>query len=846
MPETPSVSIAWTKRWFGAHRLATLPPSGAQGDSSAAFEALARDVAGAPVVLFPDTAVGDLDGFFRLRLTQVLCGEPPLPAVSIVVVTPPDPAAPLAGGFADRFRSGWPFAECVFLTRGPLSAALIASLGLPAATPADDQPPPRLRSEAGADQPIAVQYHLPWERCGSTTAFENQCQDLVRAGFFTIRLLTGGEMRHGPTARARLARQRLIAANTVNAGGHVNAYALASGPPIARLSGDLSTRWASTLAEYASCQPDDHAVRAAAARAEAAIANHMPCLATALTRSPGARLLMDVHDDQAIALRNHARLHHANEAAIQAAQAVVERYQADLLAIPDICTHVSETELARLGPLSRRAELVLPRPYVQLAAAAEPPRFDVLIGGHSHPFNIAAVDWFLNQVWRPFLETMSVRVAIAGGAGARGVGRTPDSPLLDFLGFVDDLDALRAACRLTAVPDRDGTGIAIKTLSTIAAGHPMVSTSNGLRGLPAAVTGLLPMHDDPADFAADILRLLSSQDALDERQALVWRANAAIRRGRGYAAWLAAVEKPVPAAERLQALQTLTADAVPAESEAWHFPLDTPFPMNGDRFDPRVLEEGWHSGEPWGRWTDGDTASLRLTLAAPASDPLALELDLVQLAPDAAVTLHVNGTRLDPVPRAIGTHRWELPPGVTQDQTCFRVSLHVSTLCSHGTQADDRILGFGLSAIRLAAIRRTPFVPGEVIFFESGGESADFWGGGWHGRESWGRWSAEPDASVRMALDDPAADALVLVLVIHPPPTGASLTVTVNGHASPPVQPVHGLNRWLLPDAATRGTRTLSVTLSVSETFCPAEIMDSSDRRTLGIGLAGAGLERAP
>ncbi|MDB5403582.1 MAG: hypothetical protein JWQ55_5600, partial [Rhodopila sp.] len=39
------------------------------------------------VILFPDTWPGDLDAFFRLRLLQVLGGRPPLPALSVVVLS---------------------------------------------------------------------------------------------------------------------------------------------------------------------------------------------------------------------------------------------------------------------------------------------------------------------------------------------------------------------------------------------------------------------------------------------------------------------------------------------------------------------------------------------------------------------------------------------------------------------------------------------------------------------------------------------------------------------------------------------------------------------------------------
>ena len=73
-------------------------------------------VAEAPVVLFPGIRSDRLDGFFHLRLAQVLRTRSPLQALSVVAVSPGRNGSRLASGFSRRFRSSWPFAGCVFIT----------------------------------------------------------------------------------------------------------------------------------------------------------------------------------------------------------------------------------------------------------------------------------------------------------------------------------------------------------------------------------------------------------------------------------------------------------------------------------------------------------------------------------------------------------------------------------------------------------------------------------------------------------------------------------------------------------------------------------------------------------
>jgi hypothetical protein len=532
---------AQVTRLYGTPAVASLPEHDPDGDTATEFAALARQVADAGVVLFAPLPLRALDGFFRLRLTQILAGQAAHPGLAVVLLDAPAHGR-LAGGFAERVLSAWPFARTVFLTEHGDPAMLSRALGLPVARLGDAVD--IVHSMAAVGQQIAIQLQPIWRGCGATTAFENQVESLVQAGYLTIRIFTDKLPRRGPELDALL--QQAIAENSVDAGAHINVLAVPdqSGAPVD--VNDPDAAWAFIVTGGARSHIRDAAIRRATGQATAAVANLLETVGLAVTLAPRARLLLDVQLDSVMCERDWMTLDGKSETEIQAAEAAAERFQARIMAIPDVCAHVNETEHIRLAALNPRSVLLLPRVYARPAPAQGSPRFDVLLVGDEHWFNIRSLQWFLHEVWRPYLEAEFISVAIAGRAGAHVRSSVEPSLLLHFLGFVEDLEVLRSACRISAVPDQSGTGIAIKTLTALAVGHPVVTTSRGLRGLPGAVFEALPAHDDPATFAADILGLCDDPRQMDARRSAVRQAQRAITDGPGYAALLHAVPLLTP------------------------------------------------------------------------------------------------------------------------------------------------------------------------------------------------------------------------------------------------------------------------------------------------------------
>ncbi|MFL5281357.1 MAG: hypothetical protein ACJ8AW_10245 [Rhodopila sp.] len=199
-------------------------------------------------MLFEAVNRNRLDNFFRLRLAQILDDKPPLPSLSVVVLAPDTDSDALPGGFAYRFRSAWPFARCAFVTVDADPSAAQATIGLPV-TRLEPSAPVVLHTDATAGQPVALQIQPLLGRCGSTTAFQNQVEDLARAGFFTVRVLADSGRRRGPTLAAAV--QRYLPENNRDAAAHVEVVA-APRTPSPRKSRAASARpgqprWLATL-----------------------------------------------------------------------------------------------------------------------------------------------------------------------------------------------------------------------------------------------------------------------------------------------------------------------------------------------------------------------------------------------------------------------------------------------------------------------------------------------------------------------------------------------------------------------------------------------------------------------
>lgn len=127
--------------------------------------------------------------------------------------------------------------------------------------------------------------------------------------------------------------------------------------------------------------------------------------------------------------------------------------------------------------------------------------------------NIDALYYFINDIF-PMIRTLQPEATL------RVVGRRPSVPLknrclaiagVDFVGEVEDVAGYLSEAAVVVVPLRIGGGSRLKILEALAAGKAVVSTSIGAEGLDVVSGEHLLVSDAPADFAAQVAKLLGSQ-----------------------------------------------------------------------------------------------------------------------------------------------------------------------------------------------------------------------------------------------------------------------------------------------------------------------------------------------
>ena len=174
---------------------------------------------------------------------------------------------------------------------------------------------------------------------------------------------------------------------------------------------------------------------------------------------------------------------------------VVSKHEQAILrkALPDARVHV----LPLLFDIPERLE-----------ARTPDHRYDIMfVGTYQHPPNRDAAIYFAREIWpliRP--RVPEARFLIVGSS------LTPDIRALagdgiEVLGFVEDLDAVMATCRLTVAPLRFGAGLKGKVASSMLAGVPVVASTIAIEGMSLRDGVEVMVADSPATFADAVVNV---------------------------------------------------------------------------------------------------------------------------------------------------------------------------------------------------------------------------------------------------------------------------------------------------------------------------------------------------
>lgn len=195
----------------------------------------------------------------------------------------------------------------------------------------------------------------------------------------------------------------------------------------------------------------------------------------------------------------------------------LERYELALMQRAQAVFDISIDDMAYWRSRGvKGAHWLPPLPEMALTHSAEPPiTGDIVFSGNLRtPNNLLGLHWLLDDVmplvWR---QAPDARLHVVGSA--------PDTSLRERLAALPNVDASYdvasvqpyvLGARALANPVFVGSGVQLKTLDMLSTDVPIVTRSQGLRGLPPELGRLLRVADDAPGFAQALLAARSGPD----------------------------------------------------------------------------------------------------------------------------------------------------------------------------------------------------------------------------------------------------------------------------------------------------------------------------------------------
>lgn len=382
-------------------------------------------------------------------------------------------------------------------------------------------PVPSLSTEGAKG--IANVVHPLWGRSGSTYAFDAQISLLLSHGYFVNQVLVSNE--EFSSANSIRFLWGLLEENSLGARGCIQrvAFAREQEKKGALRYADALLQFVERTAKSAFQSPE---IRGLVRNADVTIVNHI-FNAEWAAQYCGGKKILDSHDIQSYAFA--ARGERNWNTGVQDSLTTMFASEMRLIKRFDHVVNCSTDEHRIIAEYNRNVALITPHvPQRRPVAKHTLPQlgrmhgwhevyqnvagFDLLIAGDSHPANISSALWFVREVFTPYLQKKSVSLALAGRLSDEIYRTLGGVEHVFYVGFVKDLDTIRALSRMAVLPDREGTGISIKTLEAFATGAPFVATKRALRGLPLPLPPGLRSYDEPQQMAEAILEALSNPE----------------------------------------------------------------------------------------------------------------------------------------------------------------------------------------------------------------------------------------------------------------------------------------------------------------------------------------------
>ncbi|OYY68296.1 glycosyltransferase family 4 protein [Sphingomonas sp. 28-63-12] len=397
-------------------------------------------------------------------------------------------------------------------------------------------PVPSVQRQGAA--PVANVVMPLWGRVGSSYAMEAQIRYLIDRGYFVNQLFLMDKPVN--TVEAIEYFWRLLRENSLHARGSIQRIAfidehempVSPGPHMPKTAFDQF------MARIALNTLHDTKLEGQLRTAAVTVVNHVFHSGWAFRYTGGKRIL-ETHDIQSYQMVAWPLLNELTGEG-EPIDKLLDREMATVGSY-DHVVNVARDEHLVLGQANGSASLVVPylpeltarsryKSVAEMSVALNMhetynyiDNFDLLIVGDSHYSNRLSVLWFIKEVFQPHLSPLGYNLALVGRISDAIYEQLGEVGHLLYVGFVDDLEAVKALSRIIVLPDRRGTGISIKTLEALASGMPFVGTSLAFRGLRERLPDDLVTYDDPAAFGQALIDALESPARQAELRELAHR-----------------------------------------------------------------------------------------------------------------------------------------------------------------------------------------------------------------------------------------------------------------------------------------------------------------------------------
>ncbi len=130
--------------------------------------------------------------------------------------------------------------------------------------------------------------------------------------------------------------------------------------------------------------------------------------------------------------------------------------------------------------------------------------------------NLEGLEWFMEHVFEKLIARIPhLQFHVAGRNAPAHFEEKIGHKNVTYHGEVEDARKFMQTYRVMVAPLLTGSGIRIKILESMALGRPVVTTSMGIRGIPAENHRDVLVSDDPDEFKDHLVNLFSSVEEAD-------------------------------------------------------------------------------------------------------------------------------------------------------------------------------------------------------------------------------------------------------------------------------------------------------------------------------------------